>query len=133
MFRLHFLAAALAVPQLVFAQTSTDVKFRAGDYGAMVTGKVTGQEYLDYRLGVRGGQELFVELSVTESNGDGTVYFNVLPPGSTGEAIYNGSVDGNTATVPLPESGTYTIRVYQMGNDEDSGKTSEYNIDLSVQ
>jgi hypothetical protein len=59
--------------------------------------------------------------------------FNILPPGSNDVAINNGSMDGNSTTIPLPKSGTYTIRVYQMGNDEDAGKTSAYNIDVSVQ
>ncbi len=30
-------------------------------------------------------------------------------------------------------SGTYTIRVYLMGNDKDSGKTVGFNLDLSIQ
>ena len=76
---------------------------------------------------------MFAELSVTESNGDGTVYFNILPPNSSDAAIYNSSMDGNSTTVNLPSDGTYTIRVYQMGNDADAGKTSSFNLDLSIQ
>lgn len=123
----------LSPAQIALAQMSEEVKFRAGDSGAVVSGKVTGQDYVDYRLGARAGQKLFAELTVTGSDGDGTVYFNILPPGSADVAIYNGSIDGNAATMPLPETGTYTIRVYQMGNDEDTGKTSAYNLDLSIQ
>lgn len=99
----------------------------------MVSGTIIGDEYIDYRLGAKSGQEMFVELTVTDSNGNGIVYFNILPPGSDGEAIYIGSVNGNTTTVDLPENGTYSIRVYQMGNDRDTGKTSGFNIDLSIQ
>lgn len=133
MFRIIAIVAMLAVPQALAAQTSEDVRFEAGNYGTMVSGEITGQEYADFRLGANAGQEMFVELTVTQSDGDGTVYFNILPPGSTGEAIYNASIDGNTTTVPLPDSGTYTIRVYQMGNDEDTGRTSAFNVDLSIQ
>ncbi len=133
MFRSLLLAAALAAPHLVSAQTSEEVRFSAGNFGTMVSGEVTGQEYDDYRLDAGAGKEMFVELTVTESDGSGTIYFNVLPPGSTGEAIYNSSIDGNSTTIALPDSGPYTIRVYQMGDDEDSGKTSAYNIDLSIQ
>lgn len=115
------------------AQTTSDVQFAPGNFGTMVSGTIIGNEYLDYRLGAKGGQEMFVELKVTDSNGSGIVYFNILPPGSDGVAIYNGSMDGNTTTVDLPEDGTYTIRVYQMGNDRDTGKTSGFNIDLSIQ
>jgi hypothetical protein len=126
-----FLLAAMALPAL--AQTVSDVKFKPGNYGAMVSGTITGNEYIDYRLGAKKGQKMFIDLVVEASNGSGTVYYNVLPPGSSGAAIYNSSMNGNTTTVTLPESGTYAIRVYHMGDDEDSGKTSGFRIDLSIQ
>lgn len=115
------------------AQAVSDVRFEAGNYGAMVSGTIIGNEYIDYRLGAKKGQKMFVDLVVDGSNGSGTVYFNVLPPGSTGEAIYNSSINGNTTTVELPKSGNYLIRVYHMGDDADSGKTSGFRIDLSIQ
>lgn len=116
------------------AQMSADVKFQPGNYGTMISGTIIGDEYFDYRLDARAGQELFVELTVAGTNGDGTAYLNVLPPGSDGYAIYNGSSDAdNSETIPLPETGTYIIRVYLMGNDRDAGKTVGYNIDVSIQ
>ena len=121
----------LALP--VQAQMAADVQFQPGNYGTMVSGTITGDEYFDYKLGARGGQEMFVSLAVDGTNGNGTIYFNILPPGSDGYAIYNGSMDGTTTTVDLPEDGVYTIRVYLMGNDRDAGKTVGYNIDLSIQ
>ena len=128
------LALALAASAtLLAAQTVSDVQFAPGNFGTMVSGTIIGDEYIDYRLGAKAGQEMFVELTVTDSNGNGIVYFNILPPGSDGEAIYNGSTLGNTTTVDLPEDGTCSIRVYQMGNDRDTGKTSGFNIDLSIQ
>lgn len=125
------LPLALGLPAL--AQTVSDVHFEAGNYGAMVSGTVIGREYIDYRLGAKKGQKLFAELTVSGTNGSGTVYFNILPPGSDDVAIYNSSVEGNSATVTLTASGTWTIRVYQMGNDKDAGKTSGFNLDLSIQ
>ncbi len=133
MLRAVLVSTLLVVPQITAAQMSADVRFRAGDYGTMVSGKITGRDYFDYHLDARGGQKMFVELTVTKTNGSGIVYFNILPPGSVDVAIYNGSMDGNSTTVVLPSSGTYTIRVYQMGNDKDAGKTSAFNMDLSVQ
>ncbi len=115
------------------AQMVADVKFAPGNFGTMVSGTVIGDEYFDYRLGAAAGQKMFVELTVADSNGNGTAYFNILPPGSDGEAIYNGSINGNSTTIDLPETGDYTIRVYLMGNDRDTGKTVGYNIDLSIQ
>jgi hypothetical protein len=132
----NFLASCLVVsllPMAAIAQTTSAVKFAAGNFGTMVSGTIIGDEYIDYTLGAKAGQKMFVELTVTDSNGSGTVYFNVLPPGSSGAAIYNSSINGNSTTVKLPKKGTYTIRVYQMGDDADSGKTSGFNVDLSIQ
>ncbi|WP_170369127.1 hypothetical protein [Ruegeria arenilitoris] len=123
--------AVVAVP--ASAQRTAEVEFQPGNFGTMVNGTVTGDEYFDYVLGAKGGQELFAELQVSETNGSGVAYFNILPPGSDGVAIYNGSIDGNTARITLPEDGDYTIRVYLMGNDRDTGKTVGYNLDLSIQ
>lgn len=115
------------------AQQVADVQFEQGNFGTMVSGTVIGDEYFDYRLGAKGGQQIFAELTVADTNGNGTAYFNILPPGSDGEAIFVGSINGNTATVDLAADGTYTIRVYLMGNDRDTGKTVGYNLDLSIQ
>ncbi|NVO56216.1 hypothetical protein HW561_10485 [Rhodobacteraceae bacterium B1Z28] len=118
---------------LASAQLAADVKFQPGNYGTMVNGTVTGDEYFDYVLGAKAGQEIFAELQVSDTNGNGVIYFNILPPNSDGAAIYNGSINGNTARIDLPEDGDYTIRVYLMGNDRDTGKTVGYNLDLSIQ
>lgn len=124
-------ALVAAVPST--AQMTADVQFERGNFGTTVSGTISGDEYFDYRLGAKGGQEMFVDLEVGGTNGNGIIYFNILPPGSDGEAIYNGSVDGRTAKVRLPSDGTYTIRVYLMGNDRDAGKTVGYTVDLSIQ
>ena len=115
------------------AQRSADVQFKAGNYGAMLSGTITGNEYFDYKLRAKAGQEMYVSLSVTDTNGNGSAYFNILPPGSDNVAIYNGSNEGRTTTTALPKSGEYTIRVYLMGNDSDTGKTVGYNVDVSIQ
>jgi hypothetical protein len=132
--KISIAALALATATgMAGAQAVSDVTFAQGNFGTMVSGTVVGRDYVDYRLGASAGQEMFVDLEVTDTDGNGIVYFNVLPPGSDGVAIYNSSMHGNTATVDLPESGTYAIRVYQMGNDRDTGKTSGFRIDLSIQ
>lgn len=126
-----FVMLAGAAP--VAAQMTADVQFQPGNFGATVSGTITGDEYFDYRLGAKGGQEMFADLTVSGTNGNGTIYFNILPPGSDGEAIFIGSVEGTTARTRLPSDGTYTIRVYLMGNDLDSGATVGYTVDLSIQ
>ncbi|WP_299951740.1 hypothetical protein [uncultured Ruegeria sp.] len=117
----------------VSAQMTADVKFQPGNFGTMVNGTITGDEFFDYKLGAKAGQEMFAELSVGDTNGYGVIYFNILPPDSDGIAIYNGSIDGNTARIELPSDGDYIIRIYLMGNDRDTGKTVGYNLDLSIQ
>jgi len=128
------LITALAVlASTAHAQRAAEVKFKPGNFGTMVSGTITGDEYFDYTLGAQAGQDMFAELQVSDTNGNGVIYFNILPPGSEGEAIYIGSINGNTARIDLPETGDYTIRVYLMGNDRDTGKTVGYNLDLSIQ
>lgn len=113
--------------------SAAEVKFPPGNYGTMLEGAVRGDEYFDYSLRAKGGQTLYLNLSVDGTNGNGTIYFNVLPPGSTGEAIYNSSISGNSGVrVQLPSDGAYVIRLYLMGNDRDTGKTVGYNLDISI-
>lgn len=120
--------------EAAWAQRSSQVQFQPGNYGTMVSGTITGREYIDYKLTARKGQKMFAELTVSGTNGNGSVYFNILPPGSTGQAIHTGHMETRkSALVNLPTSGTYTIRVYLMGNDKDAGKTVGFNLDLSIQ
>ncbi len=131
--RMAVTALLLAFGASASAQMTADVKFQPGNFGTMVNGTVTGDEYFDYKLGAKAGQEMFADLKVSDTNGYGVIYFNILPPDNDGVAIYNGSIDGNTARIELPDDGDYTIRVYLMGNDRDTGKTVGYNLDLSIQ
>jgi hypothetical protein len=126
-------ALILGLASAAWSQRVADVQFEPGKFGTMVSGTITGDAYFDYKLGAQAGQEMFAELQVSDTNGNGVIDFNILPPGSEGEAIYIGSIDGNTARIDLPQSGDYTIRVYLMGNDRDTGKTVGYNLDLSIQ
>ncbi len=115
------------------AQSQARVAFEKGNDNAAVYGTITGEDYIDYVLGARAGQTMAVSLIPGESNGDANVHFNILPPGSAGEAIYIGSIDGLDATgIVLPEDGDYVIRVYQMGNDADTGKTTAFTVSVGI-
>jgi hypothetical protein len=110
------------------AQSREEVHFTAGNDNAAVEASVTGQEYKDYVLGASAGQTMGVSLIT-----DGTAYFNILAPeGEAVPAIYVGSMDGNDASVELPEDGDYTIRVYLMGNDKDSGATVPFTLSMTI-
>jgi hypothetical protein len=132
---LYVAAAALCLGATVpaFPQSQSRVQFERGNDNAAIYGTIVGNEYIDYLLGARAGQTMAVSLIPGQSNGDGNVYFNILPPGSAGEAIYNGSIDGLDVTgLVLPSNGDYVIRVYQMGNDADTGKTTALTISVGI-
>ena len=109
------------------------VKFPAGSSGAVLEGAIRGLNSYDYRLDASDGQRLFVELTVDGTDGDGTIYFNIIPPGETDVAMFVGSRDGTTADVRLPKTGPYVIRLYLMGNDKDADKIVGYKLDVSIQ
>ena len=127
--RKSFWGAVLAVVVgcAAYAQSSERVRFATGNDNAAVEASVKGQGYLDYVLGASAGQTMAVSLST-----DGTAYFNILPPGSEGEAIFIGSTLGRDASVTLPSDGDYTIRVYLMGDDADSGRTVPFILTMTI-
>ena len=128
---LSCLLAALALAAAPsFAQSDIvkrPVQFAKGKSGATIKGSLTGDQTVDYTLRAAAGQTMTLNLS-----GVSSVNFNVLPPGSTGEALFVGSRDGNRSTTTLPTSGEYTVRVYQMGNAASSGKRSNFTLDVAI-
>lgn len=124
-----FAALALAAAP-TFAQpdiVKRPVQFAKGKSGATIKGSITGDQTLDYTLRAAAGQTMTVKLS-----GGSSVNFNVMPPGSTGEALFVGSRDGNRSTTMLPASGEYTVRIYQMGNAASSGKRSNFTLAVAI-
>jgi hypothetical protein len=128
---LSCLLAALALAAVPsFAQSDIvkrPVQFAKGKSGTTIKGSLTGDQSVDYTLRAAAGQTMTVKLS-----GGSSVNFNVLPPGSTGEALFIGSRDGNRSTTTLPASGEYTIRVYQMGHAASSDKRSNFTLDVAI-
>lgn len=124
---------AITFSSAALAQMTAQLNFAPGTDHAAANGSVTGDEYFDYVLGASAGQTLSADLSITGTNGDGIAYFNVLPPGSDGYAIFNGSMSADgTGTVELPENGDYTVRIYLMGNDRDTDKTVGYALTVTI-
>jgi len=67
------------------------VSFPTGKSSTTIQGTITGDQTIDYTIGANQGQKLNVTLT-DKSNGS---FFNVLPPGSQGEAVFIGQNDGN--------------------------------------
>ena len=83
---------------------------------------------MDYQLGAQAGQTMIVNMT-TDS---GANYFNLLAPGETEVAFFNGSINDNSFVGPLLESGDYTIRVYQMRSAARRGETANYTLKIEI-
>ena len=124
-------AISLSLPLPALAERdikSQQVQFAKGRSSALVEGNIVGDQIADYNLRARAGQTLRVNLKASNAS----TYYNVLPPGSTGEAIYNGSMDGISSLTALPRDGEYTLRVYQMGQAKSSGQRSIYTLEVAI-
>jgi hypothetical protein len=62
------------------------VQFARGSSSAVVKGQLQGDAIVDYTVRAAAGQTLTVAIQKTNPQN----YFNVMPPGSTGEAMFVG-------------------------------------------
>lgn len=120
--------AALLVGSLAIGQLAKPLKMtKSGN--ATVSGTVKGSSYVDYRLFLGAGQSLSASLKNSASSVD----FNVLPPKSSNAAMFNGSMSGNSMSARMvPVAGTYTVRIYQMGDAADSKKVGKFTLSVSA-
>lgn len=117
------------LPYLTCAQIITKkVAFPVGKSSTIIQGSIAGDQTMDYTIGANQGQKL----NVTLTNKSKDSYFNVLPPGSQGEAIFIGQNDGNKCSIVLPSTGTYKIRVYQMRSAARRGEKASYSLSVSI-
>ena len=104
------------------------LQFAKGTSTATVKSALKGDKTIDYKLRAKGGQTM----SVTLKTSNRANYFNVLPPGSTGEAIFIGSTSGNEWTGTLPVDGEYTVRVYLMRSAARRNETADYSLTVGI-
>lgn len=128
MTRIWMAAAMLALAVPAAAQQKVPVQFAKGASSATVKGKLSGDQYRDYLVNARAGQAI----TVTLANPDGRAFFNVLPPGSSGEAVFIGSSEGNSFKGPVPGNGATTVRVYQMRASGRRGEVADYTLTIGV-
>jgi hypothetical protein len=127
-FFVYLLAGALLTGTALTAEAAKPIQFAKGKSSASVSGKIKGSDDVDYVLRASAGQTMTVDFKASK----GAAYFNVLPPGSTGEAIFVGSNEGNNFKAVLPSDGDYTIRVYLMGGAKDSAKPVTYTLKVGI-
>lgn len=128
---------ALLLPALIWTHSHAapadgiqrkPVGFKPGASSVSITGKIRGSQTIDYVLAAEPGQSVKIDFKP----GHGSAYFNLLPPGSTGEAIFIGSTSGNQFTGRLPEGGEYAIRVYLMRSAARRNATANYKLDIAL-
>ena len=122
------LVVALAVPSLAQAPIRTErVQFVKGTSSKAIKASIKGNQTVDYALGVRAGQTMTVSLTTSNAS----AYFNIIAPGADA-ALFTGSIDGNRASVKIPSSGDYKVRVYLMRNAARRNETANYTLAIGV-
>ena len=122
------LVAATSSARAADAIESRPLQFARGATSATVKGALKGNQIVDYILRAKAGQTLAVALKTS----NGANYFNVLPPGSTGAAIFIGSIGGNDWTGPLPADGEYRVRVYLMRSAARRHERADYTLTVGI-
>jgi hypothetical protein len=122
------LAAVVSFPEALLAQARTErVQFVKGASSSSIKGRIQGDAMVDYQVRAGAGQTIAVTLKPSNPQN----YFNVLPPGSGGEAMFVGSMGGDYSGV-LPTDGDYLIRVYLMRPAARRGESSDYSLSVGV-
>ncbi len=104
------------------------ITFARGTSSKAIDGQIKGYQYVDYKLNVRAGQSLNISLATRHT----ATYFNVLEPGSSDEAVFNGSTSDNQFEGVAAKSGDYTIRVYMMRSAARRGEVARYRLETIV-
>lgn len=91
-------------------------------------GRIQGDDYMDYRVRVAAGQTLSVSIQASHPQH----FFNVLPPGSAGEAMFIGSSAGSRFERIAPGDGVYVVRTYLMRAAARRNAGSHYEMRIGV-
>ena len=104
------------------------VEFTKGATSATVEGTIKGHETVDYLLRAAQGQSMNVSMATNNAGS----YFNILAPGETEVAFFNGSTSENQFEGELPATGDYRIRVYMMRSAARRNEVANYRIEMIV-
>jgi hypothetical protein len=77
---------------------------------------------------VRQGQTANISMATQH----GATYFNILAPGQTEVAFFNGSTSQNQFEGVLPQDGTYRVRVYMMRSVARRDETAPYRLEVAI-
>ena len=103
------------------------VHLAPGKSSTTIPGTITGDQIVDYVLAASAGQQMNVALK----SSNGSIYFDVLPPGSE-QAIFDGSSSGTAWSGALVRDGEYSVRVYRMRNAGRRDEKATYTLSIGV-
>ena len=118
----------VAVPAAADDIQERRVQFERGATSTVVEDSITGYEIVDYLLGASQGQ--YMNVSMATDNGAN--YFNILAPGETEVAMFNGSIHENQYEGVLPASGDYRVRVYMMRSAARRDEVANYRLEMII-
>jgi hypothetical protein len=132
-FRTVSVAALLCAVALVPAWAGDNIRtervhFAKGATSAVVEGRITGYQTVDYVLAAAKGQSMNVSMATKNT----ATYFNILAPGETEVAFFNGSVSENQYEGQLSATGDYKIRVYMMRSAARRNEVADYRLEMIV-
>ena len=104
------------------------LSFASGTSSARIEGSITGGEIIDYLLNVRAGQAM----NISMGSQNASAYFNLLEPGETEVAVFNGSMNENMFEGTAKKSGDYRIRVYLFRNAARRNEKADYVLEAIV-
>lgn len=123
-------AAAMLAGAPVIAQDATRtsrVQFAKGASSKAITGSVKGYDTAVYLIGARRGQTMTVNLKTSNASN----YFTVTAAGAD-EALFDGTINGNSFTGKLPANGDYQVRVFLMRNAARRNEVGKYTLTIGV-
>ena len=131
--------AAILVTFVALSSTSVFAKiienpivFKKGSYGTNLKGTFKGDDEARYTLHAKAGQQLKFKIKSTKNLAYLNIYAPEDKPGSA-EAILKGAIVGSTGEITLPETGQYTLQLYQMRNTARQNKSVNYKLNVSVE
>jgi len=94
----------------------------------VVVGSINGRYIVDYVLSAKKGQYMNVSMATDNAAN----YFNILAPGESEMAMFNGSMAQNQYEGTLRASGDYKVRVYLMRSAGRRGEVAKFRLDMII-
>jgi len=124
----HGSASQLPATGVASGIETRPVYFRPGAHATTVEGRIRGDHTIDYVLRARAGQHA----NISMASRNGSAYFNLIAPGETDVAFFNGSTSTNQYEGRLPKDGDYKIRVYLMRAAARRNETANFRLEMHI-